>query len=851
MIWFNLALFVVSFLLTALLAPKAEIEDVRAQSLDNENFPRATENAPIPLVLGRVRITSPNTIWYGKFRTIPITKKIKTGLFSSRNVTVGHRYFIAMDLAIAMGPNVTISEMYIDDKLIWEGTVSDNEPTLWSVTEPSFFGGTEAGGGWIMGNWFYPGSLDINEQPVAIAVENELGSGEVPAYLGTAHIVMDGEIGESPQLRKIAFVAESYSNDLGDLPDDGKIGDDINPAEAIYQIFVNTWRGMGNSEENLDLVALKALGNTCHEEGNGVSIQITSETQGITIIKEILRQIDGVGYQDPETGKIVFKLIRSDYDVADLPIYDEDDVVKITNFSRTGWDDVITQVKISFPQIDKDSSVIAISQDMATIGMIGRMKSTTISMPFCYDADLANFIASRERAQLSVPLFRMTLEMNRNANTLRPGDVFRLNWSQYNFSNLVMRVQEFDFGALLDGRIVVKCLQDNFAIDSVLFGSPAPSAWTAPVVSPQEITVYDLLEMPRFFQKKLEYPIEDGNAGVIPLALSPSDSSSAFNLVVGISTGDSNLDITEPENVTYAASGLLENSYSASEGIVSGIDTSTGLTVGSLTGSFNPAVSSDEVRTGESGLIYVDGEWMGFTGVTNNMDDTVTLNNIHRGLMGTTQKTHSASTRVWQVTPEFFGEGILDNLLEDGTVYWKMLDKIGPAVKSISSVTEQNTSMTSLADRPVRPRNLLVAGSRDNIKINRSTDRFLSWVSSNRESFSIPLETDPEETPDQTEEYNVEIWIDGTKNLDLSSDGETSPYLIPFTSLSSIETDDAEIRVYSVRSSGDERISRGYAFLPFRLTTDGILLSGDAQEADYEILLSGDAQSGTDKIKLS
>ncbi len=62
MIWFTIALFFVSFLVTALLAPKPDIENARAGSLDDVQFPRATEDAPIPLVLGKIRLNAPNTL---------------------------------------------------------------------------------------------------------------------------------------------------------------------------------------------------------------------------------------------------------------------------------------------------------------------------------------------------------------------------------------------------------------------------------------------------------------------------------------------------------------------------------------------------------------------------------------------------------------------------------------------------------------------------------------------------------------------------------------------------------------------------------------------------------------------
>ena len=147
MIWWTLALFAVSFVLTALLAPVPKIENARPDELNPDTFPRATENAPIPLILGKVRMEAPNTIWYGAFRSEPIKERIRVSLFKKKTIVVGHNYFLSMDLALAMGPRTTLSKIFIDDKEIWSGVTSPNSPTAVNISDSSFFGGHKEGGG--------------------------------------------------------------------------------------------------------------------------------------------------------------------------------------------------------------------------------------------------------------------------------------------------------------------------------------------------------------------------------------------------------------------------------------------------------------------------------------------------------------------------------------------------------------------------------------------------------------------------------------------------------------------------------------------------------------------------------
>lgn len=817
MIWFTLALFVVSFILTALLAPKPQFENARPDQLNPDSFPRATENAPIPLVLGKVRMAAPNTIWYGDFESRPITERVRTGLFSKKNIVVGHDYYLGLDLALAMGPGVVLREIYMDDKLLWSGTTSATVPTSISINQPSFWGGKKEGGGFISSATYYPGGFTTTSNPPSPYLESQVGVGNVPGYLGTAHIVFNkAYIGETPQLRKVAFVLEKYTNSLA-LPNNGRIGEDMNPAEAIYQIMTNNWYGMGISPSLINTTRLVEMGETLLAEGNGCSVIVTAENNGRSLIQEILRQIDGIAYQNPDNGQIEFLLIRNDYDIDDLPVYDENDVIKVTNFSRSGWDEVVAQVKVMFPQRNKESDAVAISQDMATFSMIGRLRSTTVSMPFVYDRDLANRIASRERAQLSVPLFRATLEMNRNAHKLRPGSVFKLNWPEYNFSELVMRVQEFDLGSLLDGKIVVKCLQDSFALSNVVFASPPPSVWVPPVTTPVTIAHEIAIEMPRFFARGVELPIADGRVGVVHFAAQPSQNSDGFDIVGGRVTNT--YETRDPEYAFYAGSGVLASQYPMSAGFSSGFDNSVGMSISGATfGAFSPSSNLSNIRSGQSGLLYIGGEWMGYTTAANTGPGTFTITNIYRGLLGTRPRNHAAGTRVYEFTTDFLSQGYLDTLVEGDTYFYRIMDRVGRRAQDETEVIQKSLLCNeNFANRPLRPGNLRLGGQRTGILILDFDDRTLEWNPRNREASQIAIENDAVQTPDQAEVYDVQFFVNGVFNATLSQAGVSgNSFVVPFSSVTVTEPN-CEIRVFSRRSGGDGRSSHDYAVLPLEL----------------------------------
>lgn len=864
MIWFTIAMFAVSFLATAILTPKPEFEDARAGSLDDVSFPMASEDAPIALILGKVRLNAPNTLWYGDYKTVKITKKQKTGLFSSTTVTLGHKYYLGLILGLGLGPGVQMSDVWIDETNAWTGTTSATEPTKGAISAPELFGGYKNGGGWVSKFTFYPGTFD---QPTDDYLEGQLG--DTPAYRGLAYISLHGGavdtddvsndfgsilnrsligsfgsltntvsglfgqnaaqkagtgayIGESNQLRKIAFTLQKYTNGLG-APNDGKVGVDLNPMEALYQVMTDSWAGMGIAPAVIGNASWLDAAQTLYDEGNGVSVIVTSSAQGKTVIQEILRQIDGIMYQDPETGTLEVKLIRANYDVDDLDVYDESDVIAIRSFTKTSWEDVIAQTKVSFAQRDSDSSAVAVAQDMATAGMIGNLRTTTLSFPFCYDRDTANALAARELSQLSVPLFKMTLSMNRAGYRLRPGDVFVLNWDEYNLTNLVMRVQKHDLGALLDNKVVIDCVQDSFAIGETVFAAPTVSTWVAPVTLPTEVTTWAIEGLPAFFARKIDEPVAAGNALPMILPSAPSSSSTNWSAPGGLIAELPDYD--DPVDVDYPATGTLTAAYARDAGQTTGID-ATGFTVTSILGEDFVEGTDAQVYAGEAGLLYVDGEWMGFTSMVYSTN-AVTFQNVHRGLFGSTIKDHAVNTRVYQPTVDHFptGDAAID-IAPGDTWYYKLLDAVGGVKKDPETVEQLSWVADDVMQRPMRARGLTIDSTRD-FDLIAKADAVLDGNATSRETGNtFATELAAAETPPETTTYDVVVLVDGVVQGDLGATNTSLPYTIPFitSSLSGpLATDDAEVRVFARRDdfvdpvNNPDVVSPEYATLTFSI----------------------------------
>jgi hypothetical protein len=70
MFWVQLILLVVSYIVSAALAPKPPAP--KPAALEDFDIPVAEQGRPIPVVFGTMLITGANVLWYGDLRTTPI-----------------------------------------------------------------------------------------------------------------------------------------------------------------------------------------------------------------------------------------------------------------------------------------------------------------------------------------------------------------------------------------------------------------------------------------------------------------------------------------------------------------------------------------------------------------------------------------------------------------------------------------------------------------------------------------------------------------------------------------------------------------------------------------------------------
>jgi len=508
MFWVYLAIWVASFILSELFAPKPEVENARPSGLGDFNFPTATEGRVVPLLWGTVQLSAPNIIWYGDLRTERIREKIKTGMFSSKKVTVGYKYYVGIQFAFCRGPMTGaddgLMQILVDDESIYDtsplsavasGSVTVNEPTLF---------GQDSGG--ISGTFtMFPGS---STQVKSTYLEGAVTFSPdiLPAYRGTAYLVAEQiYIGNSPSLRPFKFVVRRIPDGLS-LGADALINNfDANPMNVLYEILTNTEWGLARSTGDIDTTTLAAVGATLAAEGNGFSALLDNPKKTEQIIQEIERQCDGVLQRDITTGQYTFKLIRE----ADIPSplssllsIDETNCKKV-EFSRGSWSETKNIVRVQYADPGKNyATSYGLAQDMANKIIQGAPITVTENFMGVKNAALANYIAWRDLRNLATPLAKATLTVNRELYTIKPGDLFLLSWDLYGITDLLMRATRVNYGELLNNKITIDAVEDVFTTQAASFHDPIDSSWSAPT---QTVTAEDpedqvIFETPRLMQ---------------------------------------------------------------------------------------------------------------------------------------------------------------------------------------------------------------------------------------------------------------------------------------------------------------------------------------------------------------
>lgn len=450
----------------------------------------------------------------------------------SSSTTIGFRYYLGVHAAVCIGPVDAVTKLEFDNRTAWEGEVTANGRI--GVFAPELFGGDKREGGVV-------GSVDLlmgePGQGKNAYLMSQLGT-DIPTYRGIFTVVFRGFEGdegfdfgnryESAEL--LASLLSKFDiEDTNDLMEDLKkdyaghsfywaslnpyikafaptvkrilkgwtngvwnaadaaIGDEMNPAHIIYQCLTDPAFGLGISASRIGASFDTAADQLLAEEF-GLSLMWTRQESVEDFIGIILTHIDATLYEDRFTGLMELKLVRDDYDVNTLDVFGPDEIISMESFSRPGWGETVNEVIVQYTnrETSEDAATVSI-QDLANIRIQGGVVNSTRDYPGINSESLARRVAARDLRTGASPLASLQFTINRTAWNLAPGFVFKLNWPDYNVSNLVCRVLSVDYGDLDSQAVTVNAVEDVFALPDVAYGEEQTPLWEDPTGVPLDI----------------------------------------------------------------------------------------------------------------------------------------------------------------------------------------------------------------------------------------------------------------------------------------------------------------------------------------------------------------------------
>ncbi len=384
---------------------------------------------------------------------------------------------------------------------------------------PELFGGESREGG-------IEGPVDIGlgfpTQPRNDYLQTHLGD-DVPAYRGLVSLVLRQVfVGLNPYLKPWkARLRRIYTRAYGEpqwywekagWPVGHHAHGDMNPIHAIREALTEPW-GARLPESEIG-PSYAAAADQIHDEGLGISLLWTDDTAPKSLVDELIRHIDAIRYENPETGLQEIALIRGDYDVETLPVLNPSNC-EITNRSTVQVSETTNQITVTYWNRATGKDTPLTVQDTAAITMSGRIRAATLEYPAFSHAETALQAAERDLAQMARPFERFEITATRRAPQLRPGDLFLLNSPDDGIASIVCRVAKRGERGLTNGSVVLEAAEDVFGSAFSTYTVPPESGWVDPVGEPRNVADATALEIP--------YPLLVQALGEDEVALLPSD----------------------------------------------------------------------------------------------------------------------------------------------------------------------------------------------------------------------------------------------------------------------------------------------------------------------------------------
>ena len=567
---------------------------------------------------------------------------------------------------------------------------------------------------------------------------------------------------------------------------------DMNPAHIIYQCLTDPQWGRGISASLIDLTSFNYAANYLYTTDQlGLSIKWDQTGNIDDFINVILQHIDGVVYQDLQTNLWNLKLIRNDYTVATLPIFDETNIIKVETCKRPTPGDLTNSIVVTYhDRVLRKDTTITLQNIAALQSNNGQVNQQSVDRHGISNQPLAQRIGMRDLTSLSIPLLRANIHCNRQAMSLRLGSVFKFQYPEYGIGTVIMRVADINYGKLDSGAIIVSCVEDVFSMPSSTYLGAVTSQWVSP------------------------------NSTPVP-ALYPYFGEAPYYALVNYVYGETASSLITATQGLAAITGVKPVQDATAEGVQLGASGAE-VTVG--TGPFCPEcrIPLGGAQENTSTVLFDQGVDMAYVVVgdyaawENEMVGVSSINTVsgtlvlNRGVLDTVPVAHAPNTRIQFIEGHQFISTTQYAL--GTTLYGKLLPKTAAGSLDPASAPELSYTFNERQIRPYPPGNLKIDGNYYPTIDTETGSITITWAHRDRTQQTVSL------TPQTSGNIGPEAGV--TYNLTVTN-ADTSSVIATYTGLSGTSqvvtvpggAFNCNIQLWSVRGGISSWQTWNYTFL--------------------------------------
>lgn len=669
----------------------------------------------------------------------------------SKSQTIGYRYFMSLLSGLCRGPINELIEIQAGDESAWRGSASTD--ALQSINKPDLFGGEKKEGG-IQGPFRVFMGADNQVLPGAggglPSVKASIGTGVVSEMRGVVTLWFDGLVSAmNPYIKEWKFRvrrstagwwggASWYPAKCAVLLNGGQIIA-MNGAHIIYECCTNPLWGRGLAASRLNNDSFVYAANTLCDEAFGLCIAWYRKEDIDVFIQKVCDLIGATLYTDRETGLVTLRLVRADYEADELPLFtpgtglldirDDDTGSADTTFNEvigTGHDPITNQ----------DFQIRA--QNLAAFQSQQAISSLDQDYRGVPTKELVGRLTLRDLRANAAGLKRFTVTLDRRGWRIAPGMPFRIADPRRGLANIVVRAGEIDDGDMVNGRIVIKVVQDVFGLPETSYVEPAPGGWTPP----------DKTALPALEARVVEAsyrdvyikigpgdaeaaPVDDSYVGAV--ALSPNAMSYQYDLATKAEG--------EAEYETRATGSFTGNAILASD--IGPLDTEIEVDDPQ---SFGVDNVGEALLIGDE-LVRLDA-----------FDEGTNIATVTRGTTDTIPQSHVAGTLLWTIDDDFVTDGRVYN--EGETAYAKVLTRTSNDALALEDAPELSVEVVGRQGRPYPPGKVQVHDTSVYSVRPATEEPVITWAGRNRKTQGDHMvgHTEDSVVPEEGTTYTIRVY---------------------------------------------------------------------------------------------